>query len=331
MQLLDQRRLPQEEVYWIATCASEVAEAITNMVVRGAPAIGIAAAYGVVLAARAHFAEMGPGWKQLIETDLRNLSATRPTAVNLSWALTRMRSAVNDLPDSVDPETVLLTEAQCIHKEDIVANHRMGELGAALIEGPANILTHCNTGSLATGGFGTALGVIRHAYSEGLIDRVFAGETRPWLQGARLTAWELARDKIPIVLITDSAAPYLLGRGQIRWVIIGADRIAANGDTANKIGSYGLAVAAYHHGVRFMVVASTSTIDWNLPDGTQIPIEQRPQEEILTLAGKFIATPGIEAYNPVFDIIPANLIDAIVTEKGVILQPNNERMKALLI
>jgi methylthioribose-1-phosphate isomerase len=330
VQLLDQRRLPQEEIYWIATCASEVAEAITKMVVRGAPAIGIAAAYGVVLAARARFAESGSDWKQLIETDLHDLAATRPTAVNLSWALTRMRSPINALPDGVDPESTLLTEAQRIHEEDVAANRRMGEMGAALIEGPANVLTHCNTGSLATGGFGTALGVIRHAYSEGQIRKVFADETRPWMQGARLTAWELTRDRIPIVLIADSVAPYLLGQGQIQWVIIGADRIAANGDTANKIGSYSLALAARYHGVRFMVVAPTSTIDWNLPDGIAIPIEQRSHEEVLTLAGKVVAMPGTEVYNPAFDVTPANFIDAIVTEKGVVLQPNSDRMKVLL-
>jgi methylthioribose-1-phosphate isomerase len=330
VQLLDQRRLPQEETYWIATCVSEVAEAVTNMVVRGAPAIGIAAAYGVVLAARTRFAESSLSWKQLIEADLCDLAATRPTAVNLSWALARMRSLINTLPYEIDPEATLLTEAQRIHAEDIEANHRMGEMGAALIKGPANVLTHCNTGSLATGGFGTALGVIRHAYSEGQIKKVFADETRPWLQGTRLTAWELVRDKIPIVLIADSVAPYLLGQGQIQWVIIGADRIAANGDTANKIGSYGLALAARYHGVRFMVVAPTSTIDWDLPNGIEIPIEQRPQEEILTLAGKAVAVPGIEVYNPAFDVTPANLIDAIVTEKGVVFQPNNDRMKVLL-
>lgn len=241
-----------------------------------------------------------------------------------------MRSRIKDLPDNVDPEAVLLAEAQSIHLEDIEANYQMSKLGAALIEGSANVLTHCNTGSLATGGFGTALGVIRHAYSKGQIKKVFADETRPWLQGARLTAWELMRDQIPTVLIADSVAPYLLGQGQIQWVIIGADRIAANGDTANKIGSYSLALAARHHGVRFMVVAPTSTIDWSLSSGSEIPIEQRPQEEILTLAGKAVAMPGTEVYNPAFDVTPADLIDALVTEKGVILQPNSNRMKTLL-
>ncbi|WP_420812611.1 S-methyl-5-thioribose-1-phosphate isomerase [Nitrosococcus wardiae] len=331
IRLLDQRRLPQEETYWTATCAFEIAEAITKMVVRGAPAIGIAAAYGVVLAARAHFAEANFRWKAQIKADLQVLEAARPTAVNLAWALQRMGSLINALPSDVNPETALLAEAQRIHEEDIAANRRMGELGAAFIDGPAKVLTHCNTGSLATGGFGTALGVIRYAYSEGRINKVFADETRPWLQGARLTAWELLQDKIPVVLIADSVAPYLLGQGQIQWVIIGADRIAANGDIANKIGSYGLAVAARYHGVRFMVVAPTSTIDWSLPDGMEIPIEQRPPEEVLTLAGKDIAMSGTKAYNPAFDVTPAHLIDVVVTEKGVVRQPNSERMKVLQV
>ncbi|ADJ28959.1 S-methyl-5-thioribose-1-phosphate isomerase [Nitrosococcus watsonii] len=330
VRLLDQRRLPQEEIYWTLTCSSEVAQAITKMVVRGAPAIGIAAAYGVVLAARTCFSGTGSGWKRLLEADLCNLEAARPTAINLAWALTRMRAIVHDLPDHHDPEIALLAEARRIHKEDIAANRRMGELGTALIEGAAGVLTHCNTGSLATGGFGTALGVIRHAYSKGRIAKVFADETRPWLQGARLTAWELVQDGIPVVLIADSAAPYLLRQGEVQWVIIGADRIAANGDTANKIGSYGLAVAARYHGVHFMVVAPTSTIDWHLSDGTSIPIEQRPPEEVLTLGGKAIAAAGAEAYNPAFDVIPAHFIDAIVTERGVVCQPTHERMKVLL-
>lgn len=329
VRLLDQRRLPQEEVFLVATCVAEVAEAIVEMVIRGAPAIGIAAAYGVVLAAKARFAESGSDWKRAIESDLDQLAATRPTAVNLSWALTRMRSLIRNLPAPVDPEAVLLAEARRIHEEDIAANYRLGALGAALIEGPTSVLTHCNTGSLATGGVGTALGVIRHAYSEGRIEKVFVGETRPWLQGARLTTWELVRDKIPVVLIADNVAPYLLGQGQIQWVIIGADRIAANGDTANKIGSYGLAVAARYHGVRLMVVAPTSTIDWSLPDGSGIPIEQRPLAEILTVAGKATAMIGADAYNPAFDVTPANLIEAIITEKGVVYQPTRERMKIL--
>jgi methylthioribose-1-phosphate isomerase len=329
VQLLDQRRLPQEEVYQVATCASKVAEAITEMIVRGAPAIGIAAAYAVVLAARTRFAESGPGWKQAVEVDLQGLAAARPTAINLAWALGRMRSLINELPARMDPEMALLTEACRIHEEDVAANRRMGELGATLIEGPANVLTHCNTGSLATGGFGTALGVIRHAYSEGRIAKVFADETRPWLQGARLTTWELVRDRVPVVLIADSVAPCLFRQGRVQWVIIGADRITANGDTANKIGSYGLAVAARYHGVRFMVVAPTSTIDWSLPDGTEIPIEERPLAEVLTLADKAIAMPGADAYNPAFDVTPASLIDAIVTEKGIVYQPDRERMRLL--
>lgn len=329
MQLLDQRRLPQEEVFLVATCVAEVADAIVQMAIRGAPAIGIAAAYGVVLAAKARFAASGSDWKQAIEADLDRLAATRPTAVNLSWALARMCSLISNLPAAADPQAALLAEACRIHEEDVAANYRLGELGSALIEGSTNVLTHCNTGSLATGGFGTALGVIRHAYSEGRIKKVFVDETRPWLQGARLTTWELARDEIPAVLIVDSAAPYLLSQGQIQWVIIGADRIAANGDTANKIGSYGLAVAARYHGVRLMVVAPTSTIDWDLPDGSGIPIEQRPLAEILAVAGQTTAMAGTDAYNPAFDVTPASLIEAIITEKGVVRQPTTERMSIL--
>jgi methylthioribose-1-phosphate isomerase len=329
VQLLDQRRLPLEEVYQVATCVSEVADAITEMVVRGAPAIGIAAAYGVVLAVRMRFAESSSDWKQAVEADLRHLAAARPTAVNLAWALARMRSRMAGLPPRENPERALLTEACCIHEEDIAANHRMGELGAALIGGSVNVLTHCNTGSLATGGFGTALGVIRHAYNEGRIGKVFVDETRPWLQGARLTTWELVRDGVPVVLIADSVAPWLFNQGRVQWVIIGADRITANGDTANKIGSYGLAVAARYHGVRLMVVAPTSTIDWKLSEAGEIPIAERPAAEVLTLADKAIAMPGAGAYNPAFDVTPASLVDVIVTEKGVVYQPNRERMRRL--
>ncbi|MDS4069944.1 MAG: S-methyl-5-thioribose-1-phosphate isomerase, partial [Candidatus Competibacter sp.] len=217
-----------------------------------------------------------------------------------------------------------------IHAEDIAANRRMGELGAALLGERGAVLTHCNAGALATGGYGTALGVIRHGYAAGLIGRVYADETRPWLQGARLTAWELVRDGIPVTLLADGAAATLLRQGEVRWVIVGADRVAANGDVANKIGTYGLAVAARYHGVRFMVVAPTSTVDMRIASGAEIPIEQRAAEELLTLGGQPVAAAGAEAWNPSFDVTPAALVDALVTERGVVLAPDGAKMARLM-
>jgi methylthioribose-1-phosphate isomerase len=298
------------------------------MVVRGAPAIGIAAAYAVVLAAGRRYREDPARWRALVEADLQLLNAARPTAVNLSWALARMRASMQDLAG--DPTETLLAEALRIHEEDVAANLRMGELGAALIDEAGAVLTHCNTGSLATGGYGTALGVIRSAYAAGRIERVYADETRPWMQGARLTAWELVQDGIPVTLIADGAAAYLLKQGQVRWVIVGADRIAANGDTANKIGTYSAALAARHHGVRFMVVAPTSTVDMSLATGADIPIEARPGAEVLSLGGQALAAAGAEAWNPAFDVTPAGLIDAIVTERGVVLQPTAEKIARMM-
>jgi methylthioribose-1-phosphate isomerase len=224
----------------------------------------------------------------------------------------------------------LLSEAQRIHAEDIAANRRMGELGAALIEKGSGVLTHCNTGALATGGYGTALGVVRAGYAAGKIKSVFADETRPWLQGARLTAWELVQEGIPATLIADSAATWLMKQGKVAWVIVGADRIAANGDTANKIGTYMTAVAARHHGVKFMVVAPTSTVDMNTPDGSAIPIETRAEAEVLNFGGTRTAPEGIQAWNPAFDITPAELIDAIVTEKGVVTKPTRDKLVAMM-
>jgi methylthioribose-1-phosphate isomerase len=224
----------------------------------------------------------------------------------------------------------LLAAARAIHEADIAANHRMGELGAALIAGPTDVITHCNTGGLATGGHGTALGVVRSAWAQGRIGRVFADETRPWLQGARLTAWELVRDGIPVSLMADGAAAARMAAGGIGWVIVGADRIAANGDVANKIGTYALAVAARHHGVKFMVAAPTSTIDLAVADGAAIPIEERAAEEILSCAGQAVGAPGASAWNPVFDVTPAALVDAIVTERGVVEAPDRERLARLM-
>ncbi len=326
--MLDQRLLPQEERYLRLESAAAVADAIRQMVVRGAPAIGIAAAYGAVLAARDRFAADPAGWRKALEADLEQLAESRPTAVNLFWAIERMRARLEGVAG--DPLAPLLEEAQTIHLEDIAANRRMGALGAALIEGPCAVLTHCNTGTLATGGFGTALGVIRQGFADGRITEVFADETRPWLQGARLTAWELHHDSIPVTLIADSAASLLMRSGKVSWVIVGSDRIAANGDVANKIGTYQLAVTARYHGVKFMVVAPTSTVDMEVPDGSAIPIETRPEEEVVSLAGRRVAAPGVGAWNPVFDVTPAELVDAIVTERGVVLRPDRTKMEALM-
>ncbi len=327
LSLLDQRKLPfvQEEVR--CETAHEVAQAIRDLVVRGAPAIGIAAAWGVVLAARSVSAPSGKQALALMTTTLAELNATRPTAVNLAWALRRMSHCLSDSGE--DWQVRLEAEALAIENEDLAANHRMGGMGAALIAPGSGVLTHCNTGSLATAGFGTALGVIRAGVAEGRIDKVFAGETRPWLQGARLTLWELMQDGIDVTLIADSAAAHLMASGQVQWVIVGADRICANGDVANKIGTYSLAIAARHHGLRFMVVAPSSTVDFDTASGDLIEIEQRDAAELLGLGGTATAAPGGRAWNPVFDVTPANLIDAIVTERGVVERPDAQRMCSL--
>jgi methylthioribose-1-phosphate isomerase len=328
--LLDQRLLPQAEVYLPLQQVAEVAEAIRDMVVRGAPAIGITAAFGVVLAARRRFAQDAAHWRSAIEPDLELLAHSRPTAINLFWAIERMKERIAALPPDEEPFAPLLAEAQRIHQEDIAANRRMGDLGADLIAAPTEVITHCNAGALATGGYGTALGVVRSAFAQGKIIRVFADETRPWLQGARLTAWELQRDAIPVTLMADVAAASRMQRGGVGWVIVGSDRIAANGDVANKIGTYALAVAARYHGVRFMVAAPTSTIDMQVASGAGIPIEERGSAEVLQCGGKQVGAPGVAAWNPVFDVTPAALVDAIVTEKGVVLSPNREKMAELM-
>ena len=326
--LLDQRALP-ERVQWLECgSAGEVARAIQDMVVRGAPAIGISAAYGVVLAARRAWREQPGRWREAMEDDLAVLAAARPTAVNLAWALERMRKVAARATG--DPQQILLAEALAIHAEDVDANRRMGAFGAALIEERCQILTHCNTGSLATGGFGTALGVIRDAFRQGKISQVYADETRPWLQGARLTAWELVQDEIPVRLLADGAASFLLRQGAVAWVVVGADRVAANGDVANKIGTYSLAVSARHHGVGFMVVAPVSTIDPDCPEGAAIPIEERPSAELLRLGGQRIAASGAGAWNPVFDLTPAALVDVLVTERGVVRHPDRAGIEKLL-
>lgn len=316
LKVLDQRVLPERIEYDEYTDAEGVAEAIRSMRVRGAPAIGIAAAYGVALSAKTHYPK--PDWQSAIKVDIDHLAASRPTAVNLFWALDKMRSILQQHP--ADPVSTFSAVAVQIHQDDLAANLAMGELGANLINGPVNVLTHCNAGALATGGYGTALGVIRSLHLRDQLEQVFADETRPWLQGARLTVWELAQDGIPATLIADSAAAWLMKSGQIDWIIVGADRITANGDVANKIGTYSLAVLARQHGVKLMVAAPSSTLDFSLASGEEIEIEQRTARELLPecyLKDESL----VSAWNPVFDVTPANLISAIVTERGVAIDP----------
>ncbi len=330
--LLDQRLLPQQEIWQRYETSTEVAQAIAQMRVRGAPAIGIAAAFAVVLAAQQHFVN-GGDWQAGLEADFTELAASRPTAVNLFWALQKMRDCLVVAVQHAEPLAVLEQQALDILNADREANLSMAQLGLEVIKRanatPQQVMTHCNAGALATGGFGTALGVIRAAHAAGLLTCVHVNETRPWLQGSRLTAWELVGEQIPSLLNVDSAAAHLLRQGEITWVIVGADRITANGDVANKIGTYQLAVLARHHQVKFMVVAPSSTIDMQLSSGVQIPIEQREGAEILAVAGQRVAA-QVDAYNPVFDVTPAELIDVIVTERGIVEQPNLAKMQALM-
>lgn len=327
LMLLDQRVLPFEQRFMECRDVDAVVGAIRDLVVRGAPAIGIAAAWGVVLAARKIDVASGDEAAVALKPAMDALHGARPTAVNLAWALQRMRAALTGRGD--DWREHLEHTAASIQDEDLAANRTMGSLGAALIEPGSGVLTHCNTGSLATAGFGTALGVIRAGVAEGRIGDVFAGETRPWLQGARLTVWELLQDGIPAKLIADSAAAHLMDQGKVRWVVVGADRITANGDVANKIGTYALAIAARHHGLKFMVVAPSSTVDMNTPTGADIEIEQRDAAELLGYGGQRTVAEGAQAWNPVFDVTPATLIDALVTERGVLHKPDAEGMRRM--
>jgi len=325
LELLDQRKLPFATEYLCCRSSEDVAAAIRDLAVRGAPAIGIAAAWGVVLAARGIEATQAADAARALEPALHHLNAARPTAVNLAWSLARMRGALARAGD--DWREALEREAAAIETEDLAANRRMGALGAGLIAPGSGVLTHCNTGSLATAGFGTALGVIRAGVAQDRIGRVFAGETRPWLQGARLTVWELQQDGIDATLIADAAASHLMKSGKVQWVVVGADRICANGDTANKIGTYQLAIAARHHGVKFMVVAPSSTVDMDTASGDLIEIEERDPGELHGVGGSRTVAEGIGAWNPVFDVTPHTLIDAIVTERGVVLVPDAGKMR----
>jgi methylthioribose-1-phosphate isomerase len=331
VRFIDQRKLPTEETY--VTCATyeEVAEAIRNMTVRGAPAIGVAAAMGIALGTRdaeaGHVSELRRAFDQICEI----MGETRPTAVNLFWAIRRMQQkfeACAELPvDHI--RHALITEAQRMYVEDIAANEAMGRHGATLMPSSGGVLTHCNAGALATCGYGTALGVIRAAVEAGKKLQVYADETRPFLQGSRLTAWELMKDGIPTTVISDNMAGAMMKQGKIGAVVVGADRIAANGDVANKIGTYTVAVLAKEHGIPFYVAAPFSTVDLETPDGSKIPIEQRSTREVTHIAGKAIAPEGVKVENPAFDVTPAKYVAAIITERGIARAPYEQSLRQL--
>src|SRR5688572_12310734 len=316
--MIDQRRLPAEEVYLRCLSAGEVAFAIRDIAIRGAPAIGVAAALGLALAVRKSAAE-GDALAAEFDRTCDELAATRPTAVNLFWAIARMRRrfARESPAGGGRVRAGLLEEALAIGAEDLAACRSMGDLGAELIPAGARLLTHCNAGALATAGYGTALGVIRSAARQGKVKNVFADETRPYLQGARLTAWELSRDGIPTTLIADNMAGHMMARGEVDAIVVGADRIAANGDVANKIGTYTLAVLARENGLPFYVAAPVSTIDLATPSGDRIPIEERPADEVTHHGGRRLAPEGIAVRNPAFDVTPHRYVTAIICERGV--------------
>ena len=318
LSLLDQRLLPRQETWIECRTAAEVADAIRTMVVRGAPAIGVSAAYAMAMAA-----EQGGDLRQAAD----ELKAARPTAINLAWAVDRMLRCASQ---SSGPADALQNEAERIHREDLEANHRIGRYGAELLGQSATVLTHCNAGALATAGYGTALGVIRAAVESGRRVAVFADETRPYLQGARLTAWELQRDGIDVTLITDNMSGHFFQQGTFDAVIVGADRIAANGDAANKIGTYTVAVLAAAHGVPFYIAAPISTIDPACPNGACIPIEERSAQEVVEISGTRVAPEGIAVRHPAFDVTPARLITAIITDRGVLRAPYEQSIAEAL-
>jgi methylthioribose-1-phosphate isomerase len=328
--MIDQRRLPDEQVFLRCRTPSEVADAIRGMAIRGAPAIGVAAAMGLALAA-CHSRAEGPALAAEFEASARELAATRPTAVNLFWAIDRMRRRFQALAEAGGPalRRGLVDEALAMHAEDLAACRRMGDFGAELLPAEARVLTHCNAGALATAGYGTALGVIRSAARLGKIKNVVADETRPYLQGARLTAWELMQDAIPTTLIADSMAGYLMAKGEVNAVVVGADRIARNGDVANKIGTYSVAILAREHGIPFYVAAPVSTFDLATADGSLIPIEERSPDEVTHHGGKRLAPPGVAVRNPAFDVTPHRYVTAIVCERGVARPPYSESLAAL--
>ena len=327
--MIDQTRLPREETYVVCKSYLDVADAIRTMVIRGAPAIGVAAAMGVAIGVlHAEEAGLDDEFRTICDT----LAATRPTAVNLFWAIDRMKRRFSEwraLP-LAELRARLVAEAQQIRLEDIAINEAIGRNGAVLVPDGKTVLTHCNAGALATAGYGTALGVVRAAAAAGKKIDVFADETRPFLQGARLTVWELQQDGIPATLITDNMAGHFLKSGRIGCVVVGADRIAANGDVANKIGTYSVAVLAHENNVPFYVAAPVSTLDLTLPTGDQIPIEQRAAEEVTHVFGVPVAPPGTSVQNPAFDVTPHRYVSAIITERGVARAPFEESLKKLV-
>ena len=322
--LLDQTRLPVEEVWNTYTDYRKVADAIRRLVVRGAPAIGVAAAYALCLAAMEYKGQNPEEFQKSMAAASAELAASRPTAVNLFWALDRMGLALGAAGCGAEALPILIREAEAIHREDVAMNRAIGAAGAAIVPHGARILTHCNAGAIATGGYGTALGVVRSAFTQGKVEMVYCDETRPLLQGARLAAWELVKDGIPATLITDNMAASLMAQGKIDLVLLGCDRMAANGDFANKIGTYGVAVLAHYHGIPFYSVLPSSTIDLSIPDGSHIPIEQREASEVTHFAGVRTAPEGVGVYNPAFDVTDHSLITAIVTEKGICYPPFDE-------
>jgi methylthioribose-1-phosphate isomerase len=333
LKILDQTKLPFETLYRNATTYEEVAEAIEKMEVRGAPAIGAAAAYGYALGASQYSGDR-EGLQSYMEGVQNRLAETRPTAVNLFWALRRMEDRLRELHDVTDLSEIskaLVEEAENIAEDDRRVNRLIGDHGNPVVPEEANILTHCNAGALATVEFGTALGVIRAAHQAGKKVHVYADETRPFLQGARLTAFELMNDKIPVTLIADNMAGYLMQQGKVDLVIVGADRIAANGDTANKIGTYSLAVLAHAHGIPFYIAAPTSTIDLKVSGGQDIPIEERHPKEMREVFGVPTAPPDVPVYNPAFDVTPSKLITGIITEKGIVSSPYSVNLLKLMV
>ena len=329
LELIDQRALPARLEYVSCTSAAEVAEAIRSMVVRGAPAIGCAAAFGIALEAQRQAHCTRAEFDAAMEIAFKNLAASRPTAVNLFWALDRMRAALGPGTHPKAAAARLAGAALALHRADVETNRAIGRAGAALVPDGARVLTHCNTGALATAGHGTALGVIRSARDQGKHISVVASETRPYLQGARLTAWELIQEKIPVTLITDNMAGHLMRLGKIDLVLVGADRIAANGDVANKIGTYTLAVLAERHRIPFYVAAPLSSIDISAADGNAIPIEERGAAEVTGYAGVRWAPEGVGVVNPAFDITPAELVSGLFTEKGAMTRPDARKIRAL--
>ena len=329
--ILDQTRLPADVIYRTCRSAEEVAGAIRSMVIRGAPAIGVAAALGIALGMKGHAADPLPDLRRRMEGLSALFASTRPTAVNLFWAIERMKRIFETGAETGGETAVKALEAEAIkiRDEDIEVNKRIGKNGEPLVPDPARILTHCNAGALATAGYGTALGVIRAAVEKGKKVRVLADETRPFLQGSRLTAWELSQDGIPVTIITDSAAGHFLSRGEVDLAIVGADRIAANGDVANKIGTYSVAVLARENGVPFYVAAPLSTIDLSLPSGDRIPIEERDPEEVKVCGGARVAPEGVAARHPAFDVTPARYVTAIITEAGIARPPFERSLRAL--